>query len=101
MHLVTTALRVRKQFELDEAKYLPVMAAGTYERHSLGMLRGEDVMVLVTRRPRRVQDWEDTTVTLPEGMWEEQLGGGMFEGTVKLATLFKHRPQAILTRAGS
>ena len=101
MHLVTTALRVRKQFELDEAKYLPVMAAGTYERHSLGMLRGEDVMVLVTRRPRRVQGWEDTTVTLPEGMWEEQLGGGMFEGTVKLATLFKHRPQAILTRAGS
>ena len=101
MHLVTTALRVRQQFNLDGAKYLPVMAAGTYERHLLGMLRGEDVMVLVTRRPRTVPDWEDTTVTLPEGMWEEQLGGGMFAGTVKLATLFKNRPQAILTRAGS
>ncbi|WP_295644347.1 malto-oligosyltrehalose synthase [uncultured Corynebacterium sp.] len=101
MHLVTTALRVRKQCELDGAKYLPVMATGPYERHMLGMLRGDDVMVLVTRRPRTVPDWEDTTVTLPEGMWEEQLGGGMFEGTVKLATLFKHRPQAILTRAGS
>lgn len=101
MHLVTTALRVRQQFNLDGAKYLPVMAAGTYERHLLGMLRGEDVMVLVTRRPRTVPDWGDTTVTLPEGMWEEQLGGGMFAGTVKLATLFKNRPQAILTRAGS
>ena len=101
MHLVTTALRVRQQFNLDGAKYLPVMAAGTYERHLLGMLRGEDVMVLVTRRPRTVPDWEDTTVTLPEGMWEDQLGGGMFAGTVKLATLFKDRPQAILTRAGS
>lgn len=101
MHLVTTALRVRQQFNLDGAKYLPVMAAGTYERHLLGMLRGEDVMVLVTRRPRTVPDWGDTTVTLPEGMWEEQLGGGMFAGTVKLATLFKNHPQAILTRAGS
>lgn len=101
MHLVTTALRVRQQFNLDGAKYLPVMAAGTYERHLLGMLRGEDVMVLVTRRLRTVPDWGDTTVTLPEGMWEEQLGGGMFAGTVKLATLFKNRPQAILTRAGS
>lgn len=101
MHLVTTALRVRQQFNLDGAKYLPVMATGTYERHLLGMLRGEDVMVLVTRRPRTVPDWGDTTVTLPEGMWEEQLGGGMFAGTVKLATLFKNRPQAILTRAGS
>ncbi|KGM19176.1 hypothetical protein MA47_03325 [Corynebacterium auriscanis] len=77
------------------------MAAGQYERHLLGMLRGEDVMVLVTRRPRTLPDWADTTVTLPEGMWEEQLGGGMFEGTVKLSTLFKTRPQAILTRAGS
>lgn len=101
MHLVTTALRVRKQFQLDHTKYLPVMAAGQYERHLLGMLRGEDVMVLVTRRPRTLPDWADTTVTLPEGMWEEQLGGGMFEGTVKLSTLFKIRPQAILTRAGS
>lgn len=101
MHLVTTALRVRQQFNLDGAKYLPVMATGTYERHLLGMLRGEDVMVLVTRRLRTVPDWGDTTVTLPEGMWEEQLGGGMFAGTVKLATLFKNRPQAILTRAGS
>ena len=101
MHLVATALRVRKQFNLDGAKYLPVMASGKYERHLLGMLRGKDVMALVTRRPRTVPDWEDTTVSLPEGVWEELLGGGMFKGTVKLATLFKDRPQAILTRAGS
>ena len=103
LYLIATALQIRNQFELDNASYLPVMATGTMERHVLGTLRGDDVITLVTRRPLDIlrDGWADTTVALPEGVWEDRLSGSMWEGEVPLASLFSERGQAILTRMGA
>ena len=100
--MIVKALNVRTQKELDEASYLPVMARGELYRAVLGMMRGEDVITLVTRRPitvERAGGWGDTTVTLPEGLWEDQLASGaMWQGEVKVADLFSERGQALLTK---
>ena len=103
LYVIATALQIRNQFDLDEASYLPVMATGTMERHVLGTLRGNDVITLVTRRPLDVlrDGWADTTVALPEGVWEDRLSGSMWEGEVLLSKLFSERGQAILTRLGA
>ena len=100
--MIVKALNVRTQKELDEASYLPVMARGELYRAVLGMMRGEDVITLVTRRPitvERAGGWGETTVTLPEGLWEDQLASGaMWQGEVKVADLFSERGQALLTK---
>ncbi|QFQ02179.1 Maltooligosyl trehalose synthase [Corynebacterium urogenitale] len=100
--MIVKALNVRTQKELDEASYLPVMARGELYRAVLGMMRGEDVITLVTRRPitvERAGGWGNTTVTLPEGLWEDQLASGaMWQGEVKVADLFSERGQALLTK---
>lgn len=100
--LIVKALRVRTQHELDEASYLPVMAKGELYRAVLGMMRGDNVITLVTRRPLTVEragGWGDTTITLPEGLWEDQLSSGsMWQGEVKAADLFAERGQALLTK---
>lgn len=100
--LILTALRVRKHHELDEASYVPVMAKGSLYRAVMGMMRGEDVITLVTRRPvtvERAGGWGDTIISLPEGLWEDQLPGGhMWQGDVRVADLFSDRGQALLTR---
>lgn len=100
--LIHTALNVRAHHELDTATYVPVMAQGTFYRAVMGMMRGDDVIAVVTRRPITVQragGWADTTITLPEGLWEDQLPGGrMWEGNVRIADLFANHGQALLTR---
>lgn len=104
MRLIVTALKTRSQYELDDASYLPVMGTGQMERHVLGMMRGDNVIVLVTRRPLDLDKeggWGDTTVVLPEGVWSNALDTGMWQGEARLAELFSERGQAILTRVGS
>lgn len=101
MHLVTTALRVRQTYDLDEATYLPLSARGPQDRHLLGFQRGDNVLVLVTRRQislNRGGGWADTTVVLPEGTWQDALGNTIFSGTVSVASMFDQRPYSILVR---
>ena len=102
LSLIATALRVRSHWDLDEESYLPVMAKGSLYRSIVGMLRGDNVITLVTRRPitvERAEVWGDTTVVLPEGLWEDQLRGGtIWQGEVQLKDVFADRGQALLTR---
>ncbi|RAV32341.1 malto-oligosyltrehalose synthase, partial [Corynebacterium heidelbergense] len=101
LHIISTALRIRKNID-PAASYLPVMASGEKDRYMLGMMRGEDMIALVTRQPIGLKDaggWGDTTVALPAGIWEDQLNRcRVHEGQVRLDDLFSARGQALLTR---
>jgi (1->4)-alpha-D-glucan 1-alpha-D-glucosylmutase len=71
-------------------------------RHVVGFTRGEEVAVLVTRAPRRLEaagGWADQTVQLPAGLWRDELSESLHEGgTVRCDELFDSMPVALLRR---
>jgi (1->4)-alpha-D-glucan 1-alpha-D-glucosylmutase len=94
------ALSVRK--ELREAylgDYQPLLGSS---RHLLGFVRGGEVATLVTRAPRRLEvagGWQDATLTLPEGLWRDELTGFLYGGDENLcADVFSRYPVALLRR---
>ena len=99
--LVTSrALRVRRELPDvfgEKGTYAP-LAAST--EHALGVVRGDRVVGVVTRLPRRLADaggWADHTVTLPEGTWRDELTGRVLGGgEVACAEVFERFPVALL-----
>jgi (1->4)-alpha-D-glucan 1-alpha-D-glucosylmutase len=81
--------------------YHPVLAVGAGADHVVAFLRGDDVLVAVTRWTVRLQDtgWGDTTVTLPDGGWTNAITGAVVSGTLPAAELFADLPVALLERA--
>jgi (1->4)-alpha-D-glucan 1-alpha-D-glucosylmutase len=78
-----------------------VLAAGAGSDHVVAFLRGDDVLVAVTRWTVRLHEagWGDTTVTLPDGEWTNTVTGAAVSGTLPVAELFAELPVALLERA--
>jgi (1->4)-alpha-D-glucan 1-alpha-D-glucosylmutase len=100
--LTRRTLALRKELRQcfgDSGAYHPVPAT---TRHAVGFTRGEEVAVLVTRAPRRLEaggGWGESTATLPEGLWRDELTEAMHEGgEVRCADLFAGLPVALLRR---
>lgn len=105
--VVNAALRTRQERPecFVGADYQAVYAVGEAEAHMVGMARGASerdlqVIAAVTRKPimlERAGGWGDTTLTLPDGEWHEELTNRTFTGSVRLAELFDAMPVALLT----
>lgn len=108
--LIHAALQLRRRSpELFTAgDHQPVFAEGPAESHLVGLARGVDsgaaglrVIAVATRRPLALQQeggWRDTTLTLPQGTWREELSGREFSGTVPVADVLEVLPTALLSR---
>ncbi len=81
--------------------YQPVRADGAAAEHIVAFLRGDDVLVAVSRWTVRLTEtgWGDAAVTLPDGMWTEILSGARRSGRVPADELFSDLPVALLVRA--
>ena len=82
--------------------YTPILAAGSAAAHLISYLRGDDVVVAVSRWTAKLEEtgWADTTLTLPAGTWSEVLTGAQFTGSVAAPDLFADLPVALLERVG-
>ena len=96
------ALMVRKELPDvfgERGDYQPLVGTS---RHLLGFLRGGEVATLVTRAANRLAvagGWADSTVTLPEGLWRDELSGVLHGGAEnRCADVFAERPVALLRR---
>ena len=84
------------------ATYEPLAAGGPKAAHAVAYVRGGDIVAVV---PRLViglgDDWAGTTLTLPDGRFDDVLDGGKrtFTGEVPLADLLGPFPVALLERA--
>lgn len=108
--IVHAALRLRRANPdlFTSGDHQAVFAEGPAEAHLLGLARGLspgpvglDVVGVATRRPlllHRDGGWRDTTVTLPEGRWRDELTGREFRGRVRVAELLELLPTALLQR---
>ncbi len=103
--VVSRALRLRRDRPELFAGYLPLAAAGPASDHLVAFDRG-GVVALATRLPVGLAargGWADTTLTLPPGVWRDQLRGdtaGAVQGTVPVGGLLATYPVALLVREG-
>ncbi|MGE0215831.1 malto-oligosyltrehalose synthase [Mycolicibacterium sp.] len=93
-------LRRRRPETFLSGGYRPVLAAGAAADHLVAFLRGDDVLVAVSRWTVWLADtgWGDTVLTLPDGTWTSTLTGAVLRGGVQAADLFGELPVALLER---
>lgn len=100
--LTQRVLDVRRRLPdcFERASYEPLPAAGEREANVVAYVRGGRVAVIVPRLVMGLRHgWGDTTVTLPEGRWTDELGGSTADvGPVSLAALLSGFPVALLVR---
>ena len=92
----------------SDAAYMPIMADGTKSEHVIAYKRGENVITVVPRLWNTLKsDWDETSLTLPEGTWFNELTKERIEASenrasesrkVQLAELLRVFPVALLTR---
>lgn len=103
LRVVHAALRLRRQRPdtFLAGGYQAVPADGTAAEHIVAFLRGDDVLVAVSRWTVGLADhgWGDTTLTLPAGAWTDVLTEATFSGQVPASELFAEMPVALLARA--
>ncbi|WP_395311846.1 malto-oligosyltrehalose synthase [Mycobacterium sp. AMU20-3851] len=103
MRVVSAALRLRRDRPdvFLDGSYRPMPAAGSAAAHLISFLRGDDVLVAVSRWTVKLAEtgWGDTTLTLPEGMWIDRLTGRTHAGSPAATELFADLPVALLERA--
>lgn len=98
LHVVRTALRLRRDRPDRFARYDPVLATGSAARHVLAFDRG-GALTVVTRMPiglERAGGWRGTRLHLPPGDWRDLLTGRV--ATPDLGALLADLPVALLVR---
>src|SRR6476659_7087456 len=102
MRVVTAALQLRRDRAdtFTDGGYTPVLAEGAAAEHLVAFLRADDALTAVTRHSvvRAETQWGDTSLTLPDGVWVDRVGGGRFSGRVLATDLFAELPVALLER---
>ncbi len=97
LHVVRTALRLRRDRPELFTSYTPVFATGSAADHVLAFDRG-GVVPLITRLPLGLtaSGWGDTRITLPEGRWRDVLTDRPAD--VDVAGLLDPLPVALLVK---
>jgi len=102
MRVVTAALQLRRDRAdtFTDGGYTPVLAEGAAAEHLVAFLRADDALTAVTRHSVVLAEtqWGDTSLTLPDGVWVDRVGGGRFSGRVLATDLFAELPVALLER---
>jgi len=103
LRVTSAALRLRRERPdtFRSGGYRAVLAGGQAREHVVAFLRGDDVLVAVSRWTVRLSEtgWGDTSLELPGGQWTDRLTGRSHFGRVAVAELFGRLPVALLERA--
>jgi (1->4)-alpha-D-glucan 1-alpha-D-glucosylmutase len=98
--LVTSrALRLRRSRpDAFAGSYEPLDVSGGWADRVVAFARGGEVVAVVPRLAVHVDDWKDTTVALPEGLWRNVFTGDEVSGGA-VGELFARFPVALLERS--
>lgn len=103
MRVTVAALGVRRDRPRTflDGGYRPVPAVGPAAEHLVAFLRGDDVLVAVSRWTMRLAEtgWGTTSVRLPAGTWTDRMSGARFAAEADATSLFAELPVALLERA--
>lgn len=100
IRVVHAALRLRRERPLTflAGGHTALLGDGGGAEHLVAFLRGDDVLVAVTRWTVALAEtgWGETTLAIPAGVWRDRLTGATHSGTVAAAGLFADLPVALL-----
>lgn len=100
--LIARVLQLRREHPewFDAASsYAPAAARGARASHVLGFLRAGVMLTLVPRFTAMLQDdWRDTFIPLPAGVWEDWFTRRQWIGGVAPPDLFSAFPVALLVK---
>jgi len=101
LRVTSAALRLRRQRPQTFGARAGYRPCDTTSEHLLAYLRGEDVLVAVTRHPHRLGatgGWRDETLRLPDGHWADVLVNHTHRAGVRACDLFGSLPVALLVK---
>jgi (1->4)-alpha-D-glucan 1-alpha-D-glucosylmutase len=81
--------------------YEPLAVGGAKARHALGFTRGQLAVIVPRLLVSLAGEWDDTSVTLPEGPWTDVLTRSTFGGNVPINDLLAAFPISVLARDGA
>jgi (1->4)-alpha-D-glucan 1-alpha-D-glucosylmutase len=98
--LIQKVLRRRAQYDIFfKGNYLPLRANGPKAGQVVAFMRTGSLITIVPRFILALKDdWANTTITLPEGRWQNEFTGETVSGVVGLHEFFKLFPVAVLIR---
>ena len=91
----TLGLRSRRK-RCFGGEYEPMYACGQKAGQIVAFMRGSGVITAVPRWTLKSNDWGDTLLELPPGLWHNEFTGVDFTGMAKIDKLFKGFPVALL-----
>jgi (1->4)-alpha-D-glucan 1-alpha-D-glucosylmutase len=99
----TLKLRKDGQFFAPEDSYRALTARGAKADHVIAFARADRAITVVPRFVLKLGgNWGDTTINVSPGHWRNHLTADEFEGgEIRLASLLKRFPVALLTAEGS
>jgi (1->4)-alpha-D-glucan 1-alpha-D-glucosylmutase len=105
MHVLRRALQLRRDmpepFSAMAGQYTPIQAQGAAAGHVIAFMRGGKVITVVPRLMLCFENWDDTSLTLPNGRWRNVLTGDEIDGgAIPVSTLFNRFPAALLATGG-
>jgi (1->4)-alpha-D-glucan 1-alpha-D-glucosylmutase len=100
MGVVAAALRLRRRRPdtFLSGGYTPVLAEGASAEHVVAFLRGDAVLVAVTRYTVRSETGLDAFLTLPAGQWTDAITGRRYSGRLDVSDLFNLTPVVLLEK---
>jgi (1->4)-alpha-D-glucan 1-alpha-D-glucosylmutase len=101
--VTTRALQLRRERPHafgESATYEAMQAQGSKAQHAVAFLRSGEVASIAPRLVMGLNDdWAETSLTLPDGIWRNVLTGDDVKGgAVRLAELTARFPVALLAR---
>jgi (1->4)-alpha-D-glucan 1-alpha-D-glucosylmutase len=93
-------LRSRRPESFLSGGYTPLLPKGAAQQHLIAFMRGDDVVVAVSRWTLGLGEtgWGDTVLLLPTGKWVNVLTGRNLTGQARADELFVELPVALLER---
>ncbi len=97
------SLKVRRSHQPafgESGTYTPIRLEGAKCDHALAFLRGEKVLVVVPLLPAKLgPDWEQTSIQVPHGDWENVLSQETLHGgRIDIGNLLRAFPVALLVQ---
>jgi (1->4)-alpha-D-glucan 1-alpha-D-glucosylmutase len=103
LRVVTAALGARRAHPevFLHSGYRPLLAVGSAADHLVAFLRGDAVLVAVSRWTVALAEtgWGTTMLDLSAGAWTDRISGSRFRGSVPASALFADLPVVLLERA--